>query len=176
MSKSVLKKHLQTLTKEEITEIVLVMYDNLKPAKEYLEYYLNPNEQEMLEKYKAIITKEFGPVFRMSSKLRFSVAKKAIAEFRALNPSPESLADLMVTLPEAACKFTHDYGDMSEQFYDSAYNNYAAALKYLHKNKLLDRFKNRCDECVKNSKHCGYAFEDGMKGLFEEYYPDSSSQ
>lgn len=51
MSKSTLKKHLQTLNKEQLIETVLEMYDNLKPAKEYLEYYLSPKEKVMYEKY-----------------------------------------------------------------------------------------------------------------------------
>ena len=40
MSKTELKKHLQTLTKDKIIEQVLEIYDNCKPAKEYLEYLL----------------------------------------------------------------------------------------------------------------------------------------
>jgi hypothetical protein len=63
------------------------------------------------------------------------VAKKAIADFRALHPSPELLADVMVTLPEMACQFTHEYGDMIESFYTSAANNFEAALKFLKKGR-----------------------------------------
>jgi hypothetical protein len=61
MSKSSLKKHLQSLSKEQIIEQVLDFYDNSKAAKEYLEYSLNPNEKEMFEKYKAVIVNEFYP-------------------------------------------------------------------------------------------------------------------
>jgi hypothetical protein len=46
MSKTTLKKHLQSLTKEQIIGQVLGLYDTCKPAKEYLEYLLNPNEKE----------------------------------------------------------------------------------------------------------------------------------
>ena len=38
MSKSALKKHLQSLNKEQIIETVLEMDDGIKPVKEYLEY------------------------------------------------------------------------------------------------------------------------------------------
>jgi len=33
MSKSALKKHLQSLNKEQLIETVLEMYDNMKPVK-----------------------------------------------------------------------------------------------------------------------------------------------
>ena len=54
MSKLALKKHLQSLNREQLIETVLEMYDNMKPVKEYLEFFLNPNEKEMFEKYKSI--------------------------------------------------------------------------------------------------------------------------
>ena len=171
MSKIALKKQLQSLTNEQMIETVLEMYDKLKPVKEYLEYYLNPNEKEMFEKYKTIIVNEFYPKGKTAQpKTRFSVAKKAIADFKALKPSPELLGDLMLTLPEMACKFTCDYGDMWEQYYDSASTNFKIALDFLEKNNLLDNFKVRCENCLKNASHCGYGFEDEILDLFYQYY------
>ena len=44
MSKAQLKKHLAALTKEQIIEVILELYDARKEAKEYQEFYLNPKE------------------------------------------------------------------------------------------------------------------------------------
>ena len=173
MSKIALKKHLQSLTNEQMIETILEMYDNMKPVKEYFEFFLNPNEREMLEKYKAIIVSEFYPKGKYAQpKTRFSVAKKTIADFRALKPSPELLGDLMLTLAEMACKFTYDYGDMTEQYYDSAYTNFRNALIYLQRNNLLDHFKLRCTDCVKYASPCGYGFADDISDLFNQYFND----
>jgi hypothetical protein len=98
------------------------------------------------------------------------VAKKAIVDFRRLSPSPELLGDLMVMLPEMACKFTNDYGDMWEQFYTSTATNFELALKFLKKNGLLEQFKLRCEDCVKYAEPCGYGFADEIYELFSEYY------
>ena len=38
MSKAQLKKHMKTLEKDEIIEMVMEMYDARKEAKEYLEF------------------------------------------------------------------------------------------------------------------------------------------
>ena len=98
MSKTELKKHLQSLTKEQVIEQVLELYGNCKPAKEYFGYLLNPDEKGQFKKFKAIIINEFYPKGnRFNPSLRFSVAKKAIADFRSLKPSHELLADLLVT-------------------------------------------------------------------------------
>jgi len=171
MSKTTLKKHLQSLSKEQIMETVLEMYDNMKPVKEYLEFLVNPNEKEMLEKYRAIIVNEFYPRGKYSEpKTRFSVAKKAISDFRALKPSPELLGDLMFTLAELSCKFSHDYGDLWEQYYISAAINYELAMKYLHKNNLLDDFKPRCELSMKHASKSGWGFADDISDIYYTYY------
>ena len=171
MSKTELKKHLQSLTKEQVIEQVLELYGNCKPAKEYFEYFLKPDEQGQFEKYKAIIINEFYPKEnRFNPSLRFSVAKKAIADFRLLKPSPLLLADLLVTLHETACQFTNEYGDMSEQYYDSTVTNFETALKFLQQNNLLADFKLRCEDCMKYAEPCGYGFPDEIDQLFDEYY------
>lgn len=171
MSKTTLKKHLQSLTKEQIIGQVLGLYDTCKPAKEYLEYLLNPNEMEKFKKYRSVIINEFYPeADRFDPSLRFSVTKKAISDFRSLKPSPVLLADLMVTLPEMACKFTNEYGDMSEQYYTSTATNFEIALKFLQKQGLLEQFKLRCQNCVKYAEPCGYGFADEISDLLSEYY------
>lgn len=171
MSKTTLKKHLLSLTKEQVIEQVLGLYETCKPAKDYFEYFLNPNEKEQFGKYKAIVVNEFYPKGKYAEpKTRFSVAKKAIVDFRSLSPSPELLGDLMVTLPEMACKFTNDYGDMWEQYYTSAATNFEQALKFLQKHKLLEQFQHRCEDCVKYAEPCGYGFAVEISDLFDEYY------
>jgi len=175
MSKLTLKKHLLSLTKEQIVEQVLALYDTSKAVKEYFEYSLDPDEKGQFEKYKAVIVNEFYPKGKtVTPKTRFSVAKKAIASFRSLNPSPKLLADLMLTLPEMACMFTNDYGDMWEQYYTSAATNFELTLKFLQKHKLLEHFRKRCRDCVKYAEPCGYGFADEMDDLFNEYYSKSN--
>ena len=170
MSKPSLKKHLQSLTKEQIIEVVLEAYGNSKAIQEYLDFYLKPDDKEKARKYKTIIEKEFGIENPMKAGLKFSVAKKAISEFASLKPSPEALADVMLTLPEAACLFTHEFGDMDESFYNAAYNNFKRAMEFIYKHGLLDKFKKRCNDCVKYASPCGYGFADDIAEVFYEYY------
>lgn len=90
-----------------------------KKRKEWLEYYLQPDESGKLEYYKKIINDEFYPSRRIDPKTRFSVCRKAISDFKKLKLRDEYLAELMVFYVEIGCRFTYDFGDMWEQYYDS---------------------------------------------------------
>ena len=172
MSKIQLKKEIQKLTKEQLIEQIIELYDTYKPVKEYYQTFLNPqNIEELFKKYKAIIVNEFYPITKSRNpKMRFSVAKKAIADFGTLKPPTILLADLMMTLAENACKFTYNYGDMTEQYYRSTASNFERALKYIKKEGLLNDFKLRSEECLKYAESCGYGFTEQMDDLFDEYY------
>lgn len=61
MSKSTIKKFLQSMTKDEIIAMVLELYSARKEAKDYLEFYAEPDEQGKLEEYKDTIREEFYP-------------------------------------------------------------------------------------------------------------------
>jgi hypothetical protein len=167
MSKPRLKKELQRLTKEQLVEQILDLYDNNKAVKEFYDFYLNPKkENELAEKYKKIIRKEFNVEYPFHCGEKFSVAKRAISDFRGLQPSPDALADVMLYLPESACELTYCYGDYSEQFYHSTYNNYNAALAFMQKHNILDEFKLRAEQCVRWASPCGYGFADEIADLY----------
>ncbi len=173
MSKPKLKKELQQLTKEQLIEQILDLYDKNKAVKEFYNFYLNlRNEKELAVKYKKQIRKEFNVENPMRSTEKFSVAKRAISDFKNPQPSPEALADVMLYLPESAWELTYCFGDFSEQFYDSTYNNYKSALEFIAKNNLLEDFKLRAKQCVKWASHCGYGFADVIADVFYEYYQE----
>jgi hypothetical protein len=171
MSKLALKKELTKLTKEKLILHVLDLYENNKAVKEFYNHFLNPqNEEELAKKYKKLIRKEFNVENPMKCTVKFSVAKKAISDFKSLQPYCLFLADVMLYLPESACELTSCFGDFSEQFYNSAWSNYEKALEFIHHNGLLEEFRVRAERCVKWASNCGYGFADDIEDVFEEYY------
>lgn len=82
MSKAKLKKHLLSLTKEQITDIVLELYDARKEAKDYPEFYLAPDCNAELEKSKKAIRNEFFPTRGFSEKPSFAKCRKVISDFQ----------------------------------------------------------------------------------------------
>ena len=133
MSKATIKKLLRSMSKEQIIEMVIEMYDARKEAKDYLEYYASPDENSKLEEYKDIIREEFYPEGRREPKTRFSVCRKAVADFKKLKPSADALAELMLSYMEYAIEFTYDYGDMWEQYYDSVEGNFDKTVQFIAK-------------------------------------------
>ncbi|MCQ2304648.1 MAG: DUF6155 family protein [Bacteroidales bacterium] len=170
MSKAALKKQLNQLTKEQVIEVVLELYEARKEAKEYLEFYLNPNENEKLEEYKKIICEEFYPTrVTKDPQTRFSVCRKAISDFKKLKPNPLLLGELMVYYIELGCQFTYDYGDMWEQYYDAICRNFDKTMDFLSKNKLIEEFKPRIKQCLRWASVCGWGFPDEMNDIYYNY-------
>lgn len=159
MSKSTIKKLLQSMTKENIIEMVLELYSARKEAKEYLEFYASPDEKGKLEEYKSIIREEFYPKKRREPQTRFSICRKAVADFKKLKPSADALAELMVSYMEWATQFTYDYGDMWEQYYDSVENNFDKTIKFIVTNGLWKKYSQRLQQCLEWSDGCGLALQ-----------------
>lgn len=157
------------MDKAELISFILEMYGTKKEFAEYLEYYVSPNEKEQFIKAKKIIENEYFPA-KGWPKERLSVAKKAISDFSKLKPSPELEAELMIFLVECGCRYTNEYGDISESFYTGMENNFNRALKFIEKHKLLESFRPNAERCVKWASPCGYGFADTIEYMFDEYY------
>ena len=168
MSKTDVKKYVMSLDKTSLVNLVMDLYTARKEAKEFLEYAIRPNDKEKFKEYKEIITKEFFPK-RGDGKMRFSVCKKAVKDFKTLNPSTHLIADLMLYIPECASEVANGCGDLWDSFYDSSYTNFEAAMKYVQKNGLQSKFQARIEKILKNCEGSGYGFPDSMYQIYYDY-------
>lgn len=98
MSKSKLKKTLKTMGREELVEMICELYDARKEAREYLEYWLDPDIDKLVDNVKTGIFKIF---FRSEGNPRKSpdrtALKKLKKDFGSLCFEPEKTADIMLT-------------------------------------------------------------------------------
>ena len=171
MSKAQLKKQLNSLEKSQIIEMVMELYDARKEAKEYLEFYVNPDEKKELEKFKEIVFKEFGDDGVHDPKCRFSVCRKALSDFKKLAPSEDAIAEAMTYYVELVCKYSFEAGDLWEQYYDSAVSNFRSLLNFLIKNDLLEPMLPRVVQIMAWCWPCGYGFHDEIGDSFCELVP-----
>lgn len=81
MSKSQLKKELQTLDKNQLIEVLLSTYSSSAGAKEYLDFFLNPDVDALMDKKLKIIDRELARTKYGYSKARVSVLNKTLKEF-----------------------------------------------------------------------------------------------
>jgi len=89
--------------------------------------------------------------------------------YSARKEATEFLADLMLYIPECACEIANDWGDMWEQFYDAAGNNFKAAMKYISEHQLQSQFQKRIDIILQNCESSGWGFPDAMWDIYYEY-------
>ena len=169
MSKAKLKKHLQTLSKEQIIEVVLELYDARKEAKNYLEFYLAPDCNAELEKCKKAIEQEFFPTRGFSEKPSFAKCRKAISDFQKLKPDPACVADLMLFYIELGCEYTMTFGDMWEQYYTTLENNFDKAMKFIATHGLSDSYDERIEKMLDSVSDCGWGFYETLSDIYYEY-------
>lgn len=176
MGFSEIKKELQKLDKDKIIELVADLYKKNKSIKEFFDYYINPNERELFEKYREKIFEAFYPKRGYNHKLKDG--KQAISDFKKLSPSADFLADLMLYYVETGVKFTNEFGDIDESFYSSLESTFVAVLKLMKKENLLDKFDGRAAKVVSDSSEIGWGLYeylfDAYYDFYDKYYDDTN--
>lgn len=94
MSKLQLKKELQNLDAVQLRELILDIYSARKEAKEYLEFFLNPDVAKLTEKYQKAIDKEMNRVHKRLVSPRITRIKKMLKEFDSFGTGAESELEL----------------------------------------------------------------------------------
>lgn len=162
------KTELNNLDKETLIKHISELYKKFKPVKEYFDFYINPDELEILAQYKNGVYEGFFP--SRGYRLKLAISRKAITDFKKLGTSKESLADLLLYFVECGMEFTNEYGDIDEPFYNSVENTYEKALEIMHKNGLLEKFKSRALKVVTDTEDIGWGFHDSLGDVYYEKY------
>jgi|SRR5690554_1915540 len=162
------KSELNKVNKEDLLKHISELYKKYKPVKEYFDFYINPDEKQILEQYKEKVTEGFFP--KRGYQLKLSISRKAINDFKKLGTSAESLADLLLHFVENGVQFTNEYGDIDENFYTSIENTYSNALELIDKNGLLDKFESRAYKIVTDTDGIGWGFHDYLEDLYCQHY------
>jgi hypothetical protein len=168
MGKRDLKKELAEYDKKMLIGLISELYDKNKSVREYLDYYLAPNEKTSFETFKIKVREAFYPKRGFGFKL--AVGKKVISDFRKLNPTKESLIDLMLYYVECGVEFTNDYGDINENYYLSLERTFRDALSLVDKHLLHDTFKDRALNILGESENIGWGFHDTLVSFYFETF------
>jgi hypothetical protein len=163
-----IKKELRKLDKEKLVDLIADLYKKNKSVKELLDFYVNPNENEIFLKYKAKVYEAFYP--KQGDRFKLSDGKKAISDFKKLEASKELLSELMLFYAETGVEFTNEFGDIDEPFYNSVVIVYSNALTLMHKEKILDKFADRAKKIVDDTSGIGWGFHDELGYIYYEFY------
>lgn len=165
-----LKRALGQFDKKQLINIIATLYKQHKPVKEYLNFFISPDEKKLHAKYREKVSEAFFPIVGYDWSLK--AGKKAISDFKKFGPSPELIADLMLFYTETGIEFTNKYGGVDEGFYYSLTSTYNASLKLLKKENLLPKFAARAYKAVTDTEGIGWYFHDNLADLYYEYYPE----
>jgi hypothetical protein len=168
-----IKKELKKLDKDKLIYLIADLYKKNETVREFFDFYVNPNEKELFTKYRNKVKEAFYPKRGFNYSLKDG--KKAISEFKKLEPSNDWLADLMLFYVETGVQFTNDYGDINEAFYTSLENTYEAALELMHKEGLLEKFADRAAKVVKDTENIGWGFHDYLSSVHWDFYENPTS-
>ena len=168
MSKRDLKKELADFDKKKLIGLISELYDKNKSVKEYLDYYLKPDDSEILKVYKVKVREALFP--KRGIRYNLGSGKKTISDFRKLSPSPESLIDLMLYYVECGAEFTVNFGDINEKYYISLARVYRDSLELIDINNLHKSFKDKAHNIVHLSENIGWGFYDAVLGLYLETF------
>jgi hypothetical protein len=147
MSKRELKKYLKELTKEQLEEQMVALYEKFIPVKVYYNFVFNPNENALLQDFKIKVSHEYFPVqkgkIKRRAKMRRSVAQKMIKHFTVLGVDPYIIADAMCYHIEIAQAYSADHFVKQDLFFKSMLNSFEQLVRFVIANGITFDFKQR---------------------------------
>lgn len=154
MSKAKLKKYLQTLPQEQLVEIILDLYNARKEAKEYLEFFLEPDQEKALEKAKKDIFRNyFTPQQYPRAKVSFKTGKEIVDDFIHLDIEPRLVADLMLYHASISMSRIFARRLVSEATWNSTISLFRKAAEYIVTYKLRDEMERKIEKLVEYAKY-----------------------
>ena len=163
MSKTQLKKYTKELTKDQLEEQILLLYDKFPSVKTYYDFVFQPNERKLANDARVKIAQEYFPNSAKRPKLRRSIAQKILKHFISLGVDPFVIADLMLFAIEIAQSYTADKPSKQDAFYKSMLLATQQAVAFINEQGILYEYKVRllkiCRESAEQNWPNNYSFE-----------------
>ena len=161
-------QQLAILEKAALLALVKDLYEAAAENRDFIQARCQEDENgnEALEKYRDKIVKQFFPA-RGIGKLKLGEARKAIHDYRKATGNIPGTAELLLTYVENGTRFTHEYGDIDERFYDSVESalDELAALLRGEARGMYPQFRNRLARVEKLADGIGWGFHDFVQDV-----------
>jgi hypothetical protein len=159
---SALRLDLDSWDKPALLALVKDLYEATADNRDFIQARCQVGQVggEALNKYRAKIIEQFYPK-RGEAKLKLSEARQAINDYWKASGNVPGTAELMMTYVENGAEFTHDYGDIDEQFYDdveSILDELAPLLREVP--ELYPQFSERLARVEQITDGIGWGFHD----------------
>lgn len=172
MSKSLLKKELAKFTKEQLTELILEMYDARKEIKDYLNFYLNPDSEALYNKYYKSIQTELFRHSRYNLKARFSKINKLVKDFESYSPDYEYRDRMYFTIIVNFIALTSHYAITQSQL-NGCLKLASQYLKVADKNERLDEAVDNLASTASQTRYGMEYYRERLASIIEEYMEEN---
>ena len=172
MKIAVLRGELEKKTKKQLIQDIVTLCKKFENVNDFYAVLITSevDTNAVVSKYKKTVREEFVSSRDVGyPKMRLSIARKAISDFKKLQPPKSSIADIMIWYVEAGVECTNNYGDIDERFYASMESMYESAIKFILKENLGDIYDDRLNAIVSNTTGMGWGFHDQLSDLYGQY-------
>ena len=164
------KKSIKNFESCQLIELVRELYQLTDENKNFLHARFNGGKAS-LENYKKIIFDSlYSDVMDESDDFDFEKANNAIKTYAKATNDNEGIADLMIYYVECGNKFTLDYGDINEVFYDDLIEMYEKAIKavLMLPKKKQEPFQKRLQDIMHSANGIGWGYYDDLCHFYHE--------
>ena len=160
-----IRAQLNHWSKPALIALLKDLYNHDANNRDFLEARLQAEDSTgtALEKYRLKIIEQFFP--RRGNgigKLKLGEARKAIRDYRKATGNLAGTLELMLTYVESGTRFTCEYGDIDEGFYNSLESVLAEMARLLIKEspELYPRFQERLQQVPHAASDIGWGYCD----------------
>lgn len=175
MSKIALRRELGTMSTDQIRTLVLELYSRSKEAKEYLDFYLNPDISVPLDKARKVILKELSRIGRGMLRARSSILKKQVDYISRFSPGAEYEIEIRTFLLDNLIKAAIG------RYITGAIANLAGKLVYDlvmigHSGEMLPMVIPQIELQFERFDKTSYYVDSNLKAITHQMYAEALSQ
>ena len=167
---STIRQQLVNWEKPALLTLVKDLYETAAGNRDFIQARCQAEEGgEALQKYRSRIVEQFFPA-RGFGKLKLGEARQAIRSYRKATGNLAGTAELLLTYVENGARFTHEYGDIDERFYDSVESalEELAALLRSEARGMYPEFRDRLARVEQMADGIGWGFHDFIQDVVGE--------
>jgi len=158
------KAILGRIDKPDLIDLVADLYHSSKDNQRFLHARYAIGD-DVLAPYKKIVRASMYPdILGETGDVDIERARRAVCDYAKAACDPEGEAELLTCLVEWGHRFTLDYGDIDEGFYDALVEVFTEAAKKVSAmpGEKQTAFQKRLRKIVRTSDGIGWGYHDGL--------------
>ena len=166
------KKCLLAKNPKELVHLIGDLYSLSEDNREFL--HARCSLGNPLEPYKRRIADALYPDPLRNQPVRLSDGRRAISEYKKAVGDSLGILELMVHYVECGIRFTGEFGDIDEAFYDSLSSMFAKVLGILEGSdrQTVEQYLPRLRQIVEDAERVGWGYYDTISEALAEAFPD----